>query len=121
MLALALRLYRLGYPNRLMFDETYYPKDAYSLRRFGYVQDFVSDANAKIVAGDLTGLFTGQPTQIVHPDGGKWMLALGQYLFGMDSFGWRFSAARISTQTRSTLMPFSAMNIVTTRGFGPMD
>lgn len=99
LLALALRLYRLGYPNRLMFDETYYPKDAYSLRRFGYVQDFVSDANAKIVAGDLTGLFTGQPTQIVHPDGGKWMLALGQYLFGMDSFGWRFSAAVVGALT----------------------
>ena len=28
LVALALRLHRLGYPNRLMFDETYYPKDA---------------------------------------------------------------------------------------------
>ena len=29
----------------------------------------------------------------VHPEVGKWMIALGEKAFGMDPFGWRFSAA----------------------------
>ena len=98
-LALALRLWDLGRPNRLVFDETYYAKDAYSLLQHGYVQDFVEDANDRIVAGDLADLMTGQPAYIAHPDGGKWLIALGEQLFGMDSFGWRVSAAVVGALT----------------------
>ena len=98
-LALALRLWHLGRPNLLVFDETYYAKDAYSLLQHGYVQDFVEDANDKIVAGDLADLMTGQPAYIAHPDGGKWLIALGEQLFGMDSFGWRVSAAVVGALT----------------------
>jgi dolichyl-phosphate-mannose--protein O-mannosyl transferase len=91
-LAFVLRVWDLGRPNRLMFDETYYAKDAYSLLHHGYVRDWAEDANDGFVRGDFSGL--GElPTQIVHPDGGKWMLALGQWAFGTDSFGWRISAA----------------------------
>ncbi|GAA0205194.1 phospholipid carrier-dependent glycosyltransferase [Cytobacillus oceanisediminis] len=98
-LALVLRLWHLGRPNLLVFDETYYAKDAYSLLQHGYVQDFVEDANDKIVAGDLADLMTGQPAYIAHPDGGKWLIALGEQLFGMDSFGWRVSAAVVGALT----------------------
>ncbi|HYI52809.1 MAG TPA: dolichyl-phosphate-mannose--protein mannosyltransferase, partial [Microlunatus sp.] len=35
-IAFALRVVHLGRPNALIFDETYYAKDAYSLLRFGY-------------------------------------------------------------------------------------
>ncbi len=99
LLAFVLRVWNLGYPNKLLFDETYYAKDAWSLLQFGYVQDYVKQANKQIYAGDLTDLFTGLPSQIVHPDGGKWMIALGEWAFGFNSFGWRISAAVIGSLT----------------------
>ncbi len=98
-LAFVLRIWNVGYPNRLMFDETYYAKDAWSLLHHGYVQDFVEKANDKIVRGDLDGLTTGSPTQITHPDGGKWLIAIGEQLFGLDSFGWRISAVVVGALT----------------------
>jgi dolichyl-phosphate-mannose--protein O-mannosyl transferase len=99
LLALGLRVWHLGRPNLLVFDETYYAKDAYSLLQHGYVQDFVSDANEKIVDGVLTGLTNGQPAYIAHPDGGKWLIAVGEAIFGMNSFGWRISAAVVGALT----------------------
>ncbi|MGZ5420987.1 MAG: dolichyl-phosphate-mannose--protein mannosyltransferase [Aeromicrobium sp.] len=99
LLALVLRVWNLGYPKVFLFDETYYAKDAYSLRKFGYVQDYVEKANNRIVDGKFTGLFTGEPTQIVHPDAGKWLISIGEWLFGMDSFGWRISAAVVGALT----------------------
>lgn len=93
LVAFFLRLWHLAEPNKLMFDETYYAKDAWSLLQYGYTRDAVEGANERIVAGDLSNLFTTEPTWIVHPDGGKWLIAIGQELFGMTSFGWRFSAA----------------------------
>ncbi|MGH3457978.1 dolichyl-phosphate-mannose--protein mannosyltransferase, partial [Aeromicrobium sp.] len=48
----------------------------------------------------LSDLFIdGQPSQIVHPEAGKWLIALGEAAFGMDSFGWRVSAAVIGALT----------------------
>jgi dolichyl-phosphate-mannose--protein O-mannosyl transferase len=68
--------------------------------KVGYAQDYVEGADKRIASGDLTGLFeTGQPTQIVHPEAGKWMIALGEWAFGMDSFGWRISAAVVGALT----------------------
>ena len=93
LLALALRLWQLGTPGRLLFDETYYAKDAWSLRHFGYVREYVESANKRIEAGEVEGLFTDQPAQVVHPEVGKWMIAAGQWAFGMDPFGWRVAAA----------------------------
>ncbi|MDR7086083.1 dolichyl-phosphate-mannose--protein O-mannosyl transferase [Aeromicrobium panaciterrae] len=98
-LAFVIRIWNVGYPNRLMFDETYYAKDAWSLLKHGYVQDYIEKANEKVVAGDLTGLMTGQPTQITHPDGGKWIIAIGEQIFGLDSFGWRISAVVVGALT----------------------
>ncbi|MBC7632458.1 phospholipid carrier-dependent glycosyltransferase [Aeromicrobium sp.] len=99
LLAFAVRVWNVGRPRILMFDETYYAKDSWSLLKHGYVQDFVEKANGNIEKGDLTGLFTGQPSWIVHPDGGKWVIALGEYVFGLDSFGWRISAVVVGTLT----------------------
>ncbi|MBW9206941.1 phospholipid carrier-dependent glycosyltransferase [Mumia sp. zg.B17] len=99
LLAFAARVWRLEYPPRLLFDETYYAKDAWSLLRFGYAQDWVEDANAKVEAGQTTGLWTGEPTQVVHPEVGKWMIAIGEQLFGMNAFGWRISAAVVGALT----------------------
>lgn len=102
-LALALRLRELSNPAYLMFDETYYAKDAWSLLNYGYSRDAVEDANDRITAGDLSNLFTDDPTWIVHPDGGKWMIAAGQALFGMDPVGWRISAVIVGVLTAFVL------------------
>ncbi|MCD9196828.1 dolichyl-phosphate-mannose--protein mannosyltransferase [Aeromicrobium wangtongii] len=98
-LAFVLRVWNVGHPNKFIFDETYYAKDAYSLLQHGYVQDFTEGANAQIVRGDLAGVMTGEPSWIVHPDGGKWVIALGEWLFGFDSFGWRISGVVVGALT----------------------
>ncbi|WP_244963097.1 dolichyl-phosphate-mannose--protein mannosyltransferase [Nocardioides dongkuii] len=92
-LALALRLWHLGSPREFEFDETYYAKDAWSLLHQGYVRGYVEDANEAILDGRTTGQWTDQPAMIVHPEVGKWLIALGEQAFGMNPFGWRFSAA----------------------------
>lgn len=91
-LAFGLRLWHLGFPNKFLFDETYYAKDAWSLLQHGYVRGYVEDANDLIVEGKLDGLFTEDPSMIVHPEVGKWLIALSEGVFGMDSFGWRFAS-----------------------------
>ena len=93
LVAAVLRLWRLGEPDSVLFDETYYAKDAYSLLQYGYVREFTESANDRIVDGKLTGIFKPEVTQIVHPDGGKWLIAVGEQIFGMTPFGWRVSAA----------------------------
>src|SRR4051795_1720768 len=89
MLALFLRLWKLGRPHTFLFDETYYAKDAWSLWHHGYVTGYVDDANSRILAGRLGGLFTNQPSMVVHPELGKWLIGLGEHVFGMTPFGWR--------------------------------
>ena len=86
--AFILRVVNLDYPNKLVFDETYYAKDAYSLLKFGYERNWPSDANASVVAGTPDVMQT-TPAFIVHPPAGKWLIAAGEAIFGMNSFGWR--------------------------------
>ena len=101
LLALGLRLYHLGRPRVFAFDETYYAKDAWSLLNNGYVRSYLTDAdgnpkteiNADILAGHTHDVWTKDPSMIVHPEVGKWMIALGEKAFGMDPFGWRIAAA----------------------------
>lgn len=91
-LAAVLRLWNLGTPNAVVFDETYYMKGGLSLLRFGYERKSIEGADKKILAGD-TNVFTDQPDYVVHPPLGKWVIATGEQLFGVNSFGWRFGVA----------------------------
>ena len=98
LLALGLRLWHLGSPKVFEFDETYYAKDAWSLLHNGYVRDYVdkvgkADVNDAILDGTTTGLWEGSPSMVVHPEMGKWLIALGEKAFGMDPFGWRVASA----------------------------
>ncbi|MCU1633042.1 MAG: Phospholipid carrier-dependent glycosyltransferase, partial [Micrococcaceae bacterium] len=92
-----LRFVRLDEPGSLVFDETYYVKDAYSMLQSGYERAWPENANDSFNAGDPDVLLDS-PNYVVHPPVGKWMIAFGMLLFGSDNaFGWRFSAALIGT------------------------
>ncbi|MFC7404848.1 dolichyl-phosphate-mannose--protein mannosyltransferase [Georgenia alba] len=93
-LAAVMRLVDLNHPTRLIFDETYYVKQAYSLLTLGYEGDWpADDANDRFIDGTYTDLVT-EADYVVHPPLGKWMIAVGLHLFGPDNgAGWRFSAA----------------------------
>jgi len=92
-----LRVWRLGYPEEFLFDETYYAKDAWSLLQHGFTRGYVDNADGRILNGETSGLFTDGPSMIVHPEVGKWLIALGEGAFGMDSFGWRAASAVVGT------------------------
>ena len=87
------RLVELGRPSRLVFDETYYVKQAYSLLRLGYEGTWAEDPNLNFAAGNFTDLSL-QADYVVHPGVGKWMIAAGMAFFDpADPVGWRISAA----------------------------
>lgn len=91
-LAFFLRLVNVARPeNKLVFDESYYAKEAWSLLQYGYEGTWAEGANAQILTGDLSGL-SDRASFVVHPPLGKWLIAFGEYLFGMNSFGWRIMA-----------------------------
>ena len=94
-LAFFLRRWHLGTPHRFSFDETYYAKDAWSLLNFGYVRAYVEDADKTILNGNVTGLWQDTPSMIVHPEVGKWLIAGGIEVFGMEPSGWRMASAVI--------------------------
>lgn len=98
-----IRFWDLGNPHKFVFDETYYAKDAYSLLKFGYARQFVDgprkdEANLRILADNLD-VFKDTPSLTVHPEVGKWMIAGGEQIFGMNPFGWRFAPALFGTLT----------------------
>lgn len=96
-----LRFWNLGSPHAIIFDETYYPKDALGLLDSGFEKDMVDNANDLILQsnGDWRSLdlFTGDPSYVVHPPLGKWTIAIGEQLFGATPFGWRFAVAVLGT------------------------
>lgn len=89
--AFGMRLVGLATPKYLVFDETYYPKDAWTLRQFGYETEWPDGdiVNPQIAAG-ITDQYSDQASFVVHPPLGKWLIAAGEQLFGMNAFGWRF-------------------------------
>jgi dolichyl-phosphate-mannose-protein mannosyltransferase len=89
-----IRFNHLGYPERRIFDEYYYPKSACIF--LGY-----SDERCDINSRDER-LWRDQQNDTgawVHPPLGKWMIAVGELGFGTESFGWRVSSAVTGTAT----------------------
>jgi dolichyl-phosphate-mannose-protein mannosyltransferase len=84
--AALLRLARLGEPAGIVFDETYYARDA-----CWYVH-----ASAGLCGAEV------EPVQ-VHPPLGKWLIAAGIRAFGYDAFGWRIAAALAGAATVALL------------------
>jgi len=97
--ALVLRVVHLGRPHELVFDETYYVKQAYSLLRLGYEARWAEGADERFVLGDFTALLTN-PEYVVHPPVGKWLIALGMWALGPENAaGWRIAGAVIGALT----------------------
>ncbi|QHC26660.1 dolichyl-phosphate-mannose--protein mannosyltransferase [Streptomyces sp. GS7] len=92
-----LTFWNLGSPRKVIFDETYYPKDAWSLLQYGYEGTWAKDANDALLANPPHILLSPEHSYVVHPPMGKWLIALGEWAFGMNPFGWRFMTALLGT------------------------
>jgi dolichyl-phosphate-mannose-protein mannosyltransferase len=95
-----LRFWQLGRPHQLVFDETYYVKEGYSIWKYGIEranQPTLKNPDALFTNG-TPDVFGTVGDSVVHPPVGKWMIGFGEWLFGVNSsFGWRFSSALVGT------------------------
>ena len=94
-IAFVTRFWNLNHPHSIVFDETYYVKGAFSLLTQGFEGDWIGeDANTRFLTGDYSSLSTTTADYVVHPPLGKWLMTIGQALFGSDNgVGWRFTTA----------------------------
>ncbi|MFF3565648.1 dolichyl-phosphate-mannose--protein mannosyltransferase [Streptomyces sp. NPDC002574] len=97
LLAGLMRFWNLGSPRAVIFDETYYAKDAWSLLQYGYEGSWPDKANDQILAHPPTIPLSEAPSYVVHPPVGKWVIASGEWIFGLNPFGWRFAMAVLGT------------------------
>jgi dolichyl-phosphate-mannose--protein O-mannosyl transferase len=109
--AAVFRFYRLSAPHAVMFDETYYVKDAWSILRHGVEWNAVANpagyptgqnyANNLMLAGhtNILGPCVGQGCgeYVVQPEVGKYLIAVGEWIFGLNPLGWRVASAVFGT------------------------
>jgi dolichyl-phosphate-mannose--protein O-mannosyl transferase len=79
--AAIMRLSGLNRPKGYIFDEVYYPTDAWDMLKHGVEWDEK----------------TNGPAYVVHPPLGKWLIALGEAAFGNNEVGWRVPTAIAGT------------------------
>lgn len=91
LLAFVLRLHKVSHPSYIIFDETYYAKDAWSILNYGYERQW-PDGIDDILLPDNTMAMEEGASFIVHPPLGKQLIAIGEWAFGMNAFGWRIMA-----------------------------
>ncbi|SEE26062.1 Dolichyl-phosphate-mannose-protein mannosyltransferase [Streptomyces sp. 3213] len=99
LMAGVMRFYHLGSPKAVIFDETYYAKDAWALVHRGFEVNWDKNANDLILK---TGGHVPIPTDaayVVHPPVGKYVIGIGELIFGFNPFGWRFMTALLGTLT----------------------
>ncbi|WP_309053401.1 phospholipid carrier-dependent glycosyltransferase [Streptomyces sp.] len=92
-----LRFWNLGKPHAVIFDETYYAKDAWALINRGYEGAWPKDVDKKILVDPGSVPIPTDPGYVVHPPMGKWVIGLGEKIFGFEPFGWRFMVALLGT------------------------
>ena len=102
-----LRFIRLGEPHAVVFDETYYVKDAWTMLQTGEPRNWPEFLTRNTLDYPIDTLFANGDTNtwlssaeyVVHPPVGKWCIALGMTLFGGagNTFAWRASTAIAGT------------------------
>ncbi|MGX2995209.1 dolichyl-phosphate-mannose--protein mannosyltransferase [Streptomyces sp. JNUCC 64] len=93
-----LRFWQLGNPKAVIFDETYYAKDAWAIIHRGFELDWKSKtANEDILDHGAAVALPENAAYVVHPPVGKYLIGVGEWLFGLDPFGWRFMTAVLGT------------------------
>jgi len=76
-----LRFQNIGQPKGYIFDEVYYPTDAWDMIHHGVEWDEK----------------TNGPAYVVHPPLGKWLIAIGEAIYGNNELGWRFASAIVGS------------------------
>ena len=68
------------------FDETYYAKDAWSLLHFGYERQPIAQRRPALLIGN-GHIYSTDAEWATHPPLGKWVIAIGEQIFGITPFG----------------------------------
>jgi len=116
------RLWNLGHPGELVFDETFYVKDAWTLVNLGYESSWPAESDSFFNAGQTDGYMT-DPSFVVHPPLAKWIIGLGMLAFGADNtVGWRISTAIVGILAVALIMVvakllFRSTTLATVAGF----
>ncbi|MGR8010069.1 dolichyl-phosphate-mannose--protein mannosyltransferase [Streptomyces hypolithicus] len=92
-----LRFWHLGEPDAVIFDETYYAKDAWALIHQGYEGQWPKDIDKSVLDDPSRVDVPTDPGYVVHPPVGKWVIGIGMQLFGFTPFGWRFMVCVLGT------------------------
>ncbi|MFB8175950.1 dolichyl-phosphate-mannose--protein mannosyltransferase [Streptomyces sp. NPDC055966] len=92
-----MRFWNLGSPRAVIFDETYYAKDAWALVHRGFEVNWDKNANDLVLQTHGHLAIPTDASYVVHPPVGKYVIGLGELLFGFDPFGWRFMTALLGT------------------------
>jgi dolichyl-phosphate-mannose-protein mannosyltransferase len=92
-----LRFDRLSVPHGVVFDETYYVPDAYGILKHGVEISHVRNSDVLLAHGGTHILVGTAAEYVAHPPLGKIMIAVGEWLFGLTPFGWRFAAALVGS------------------------
>jgi dolichyl-phosphate-mannose-protein mannosyltransferase len=98
------RFNRLSVPHAVVFDETYYAKDAWSILLHGVEWQYAKNADSLIIAGHTASsqLFlscsgTSCGEYVVQPPVGKLLIAVGEWIYGLTPLGWRVAPALFGT------------------------
>jgi dolichyl-phosphate-mannose--protein O-mannosyl transferase len=122
LLAAGTRLWNLGNPKTLVFDETFYVKDAYTLSRLGYEGSWPPNPDPKFAAGDVND-YLRAGSFVVHPPLGKWIISLGYDWLGVTNpVSWRIMTAIVGILAVVLLMMiakylFKSTLVATIAGF----
>lgn len=105
-LAFVLRVWDLGSPSRMVMDEIYYTVEANSMLQRGYESYVASDWSVFSNVDRLNEKFEKFTTYLQggegflswHPPLGKWLIASGMGVFGVDNpVGWRIMSVVFGT------------------------
>ena len=88
-----LRFLHLSTPQAVVFDETFYVPQAFGILHYGAEHAVSIFTNSQIVAGKTTNIFVYGGVFAAHPPFGKVQIAFGEWMFGLNPFGWRVAVA----------------------------